>query len=969
MTIDTDASVGDVLQAVCGDGVECAWSPASFTLTVTGVASLAVYESTLRSVVFASVADAPATLQRRVSFTVFDGSVVSNVVTRAVVVTRASDVPNVSPPSATISQLTAQTFFVTPSVTDGEETTRFLFTDVAAGTLELFDSTPIASGSYVSVDAAARGVVFTPSGEVGVGGFSVAASGPATAPQLSAVVRVTVVVTAVTFKPQLNELEPYPAVFVEHSSGVLVSQAVVVADFGTGSLQSATVSITSGYIAGADRLVYPFPAVNAARRELALSIVASWNADTGVLTLTGASTPSVYQAALRSVAFRTAPPQQQPPPSGASGPRVVSLSVSDGAQTSDAVTRTIDVSLVNDPPVAPAGIAVFGVQDQPLTVELQGTDPDSPLFRARVTRFPQIGALFLFDAASSGPGAAMSASAADTDVDRRVVYVPPPGAFGFGLVSFAYVLFDDNSTSVASAVVTVSISSSSGAQLVGSDGRSLSTVTAPDGTLVVYEGESTRLGLRLPQSPGPGEVVSVECESAVLSEGTVQPSQLTFTAATYTAAQLLTLTGVRDGVNGDGTVRYSLVCTTVASSLGSAPVFAKAVVLVLAAETRDVVYPNFGDLQLLRGGVWTSSLAGDAFLATTSGGEVARLRADTRFHTRSGPTFLPGMVAYVGGVAVPVVVAADGLTAEFVTPSFETLCPGNGSCFGDAAFKSLRLVNPLVVNGSVVPVGLVGEVRGGEVSCPLECPGVQASPGIVYQQPCAGFAVGAVCLDPNTASSCGVESPDGTCTRCPSGGLCPAPGVLWPQNGNWAPSDASKRLFECRPPRHDRCRGWDAVARSTRCGDRYAAGSALCGACADGTFATPSGFCEKCAFDGSKSRQLLAIFGVGVGVAVVIVGMALLAQWNIGACCTAACAVSHCRMCSVCRCASVAACVVSVVRVDLTRVCTHCRCTCVGRVQAVGCRSCWCTARSRSCGCASRCSSRRWWRRRDSPAS
>ena len=69
------------------------WNSTLGTLTLTGGDTLANYEAALRSITYQNTSDTPSDLTRTVSFTVNDGDVDSNVLTRDIDVTPANDAP------------------------------------------------------------------------------------------------------------------------------------------------------------------------------------------------------------------------------------------------------------------------------------------------------------------------------------------------------------------------------------------------------------------------------------------------------------------------------------------------------------------------------------------------------------------------------------------------------------------------------------------------------------------------------------------------------------------------------------------------------------------------------------------------------------------------------------------------------------------------------------------------------------
>src|SRR6185436_8122877 len=101
------------------------------------------------------------------------------------------------------------------------------------------------------------------------------------------------------------------------------------------NLAGATLSITANFATGED--VLGFTTQN--------GIIGSFNATTGVLTLTGSATVANYQTALRSVTYANASTN----PSTAA--RTVSVVANDGTANSNTATRTVTVAATNGPPV------------------------------------------------------------------------------------------------------------------------------------------------------------------------------------------------------------------------------------------------------------------------------------------------------------------------------------------------------------------------------------------------------------------------------------------------------------------------------------------------------------------------------------------------------------------------------------------------------------------------------------------
>nr|WP_246506578.1 Ig-like domain-containing protein [Kistimonas asteriae] len=129
--------------------------------------------------------------------------------------------------------------------------------------------------------------------------------------------------------------ESLPGVsYTENGAGTTVGDDLVITDLDVEDMSSATITIADGYVAGEDSL--NFTDQN--------GITGSWDAATGTLTLTGSASQENYQAALRSITYSNS--SEDPD----TGDREVSFTVSDGTETTGAVSRTVQVAAVNDGP-------------------------------------------------------------------------------------------------------------------------------------------------------------------------------------------------------------------------------------------------------------------------------------------------------------------------------------------------------------------------------------------------------------------------------------------------------------------------------------------------------------------------------------------------------------------------------------------------------------------------------------------
>src|SRR5262249_48602619 len=151
--------------------------------------------------------------------------------------------------------------------------------------------------------------------------------------------------------------------YAEDAGWVSIDAGLTLSDADSSGLVGATITIT-GYVAGQDELSFTAQA----------GITASWNATTGVLTLSGAASPASYQAALRDVTSRNT---SNNPSLGA---RAIQITVDDGADTSTA-SRTLTLSASDDAPsiamTAAALAYTEGSGAVAIDTALTLSDPDS----------------------------------------------------------------------------------------------------------------------------------------------------------------------------------------------------------------------------------------------------------------------------------------------------------------------------------------------------------------------------------------------------------------------------------------------------------------------------------------------------------------------------------------------------------------------------------------------------------------
>src|SRR6202044_609204 len=127
--------------------------------------------------------------------------------------------------------------------------------------------------------------------------------------------------------------------FTQGGAAVAASPAITVSDVDSLDLASATVSIGTGFLAG--------DVLGAVTTGTA--ILASYNAGTGVLTLSGSDTVAHYQQVLDSVTFSSG--SANPTNYGADTSRALSWQVGDGTLNSNTVASNVIVAGVDQAPV------------------------------------------------------------------------------------------------------------------------------------------------------------------------------------------------------------------------------------------------------------------------------------------------------------------------------------------------------------------------------------------------------------------------------------------------------------------------------------------------------------------------------------------------------------------------------------------------------------------------------------------
>jgi hypothetical protein len=330
------------------------------TLTLTGVATLAQYETVLRTVTYSNSSNTPNTTARVISFQVNDGAANSNTVTKSVSVVATDDAPTLvaggaSPAFTEDGAAVAVDPAITPSDVDSANLSSATVT--ITNLLDAGAETLAASTGGTSITAVYAAPTLTLTGSDTLANYqavlrsitynNTSQNPNTTARSISFVVNdgtsnsntvtKTLSITPSNDAPVLTSGAGVP-VFTEDGAPAVVDGGLTISDVDSANLATATVTITNLLNAGSETL-----AVNVG----ATGLIASYVAPT--LTLTGSATLAQYETVLRTVTYSNS---SNTPNTTA---RVISFVVNDGAANSNTASKSVAVVATNDAPVLTAG--------------------------------------------------------------------------------------------------------------------------------------------------------------------------------------------------------------------------------------------------------------------------------------------------------------------------------------------------------------------------------------------------------------------------------------------------------------------------------------------------------------------------------------------------------------------------------------------------------------------------------------
>jgi len=388
---------GDSLNFTDQNGISGSYDAATGVLTLAGTASLASYQAALDSVTYSfspgngDPTGGGANTSRTISWVANDGAANSNSVTSALNTVHVAPsvgagatatftgggAPVTLDGTLTVSDpdsggnLTSATVSISGGFTTGDTLT-FSNQNGITGSYDAMSGVLTLSGTatVASYQAALDSITysFSPGNGDPTGGGSntsrtvswVANDGVANSTLATSTLNTVHVAPSVV--PDAN------ATFIGGGAPVTLDGTLTVSDPDSGgNLSSATVSINSGFVLG--------DTLNFANQN---GIVGSYDAASGVLTLSGTASVASYQAALDSVTYSFSPGNGDPTGGGSHTSRTISWVANDGVANSSPATSTLDTVHVA-PSVVPDANATFIGGGAPVTLDgaLTLSDPDS----------------------------------------------------------------------------------------------------------------------------------------------------------------------------------------------------------------------------------------------------------------------------------------------------------------------------------------------------------------------------------------------------------------------------------------------------------------------------------------------------------------------------------------------------------------------------------------------------------------
>ncbi len=387
-------------------------APSTVTIQFFGTASVADYETALRSVGFLNLSDLPETSTRTVTVSATDGLATSLIASATIDVQRVNDIPDTLDDGLF-------TFDEDTSITIAPATLLANDSDKDGDVLTITSVQSPVNGSIIT-DGFGDFVFTSNSNYFGPASFTYTVDDGAGGTRTEIV---NLMVTSVNDQPVIT-LDTgsgdgnYAFTYTENDPATdIVSASLVLQDVDHANLNSASVVLTNGQIGD----ILEHGSMPAGITATVVPATALTSTGSITVTLSGTASLAEYEAALKLVTYRSLTDALS------TIPRILSISVNDGIDDSNVGTTTVTAIAVNDAPVAVDNALTLN-EDTPriiLPAELlsNDNDPDLDVMTITSVQSPVNGTVIL-------------------NGDSTITFTP--SANFFGPASFTYTIDDGN---------------------------------------------------------------------------------------------------------------------------------------------------------------------------------------------------------------------------------------------------------------------------------------------------------------------------------------------------------------------------------------------------------------------------------------------------------------------------------------------------------------------------------------------
>jgi PKD repeat protein len=335
--------------------ITASYQTATGMLSLSGIATVADYQTALQSIKYNNTSDNPNTYTRLIRIEISDSLSQSNAITQTLFVAPLNDAPTISGAGATIAYvendpaINIVSDIVIADVDNDMISSAIVYiTGYQKGADLLIKSTPGGSSTWNNDSGilsiyGKRDLIFYQAALNGVKYQNISDNPTSTNRTIAFMVEddhdgSNVVKQIITVQP-INDppILTADAIIVPYTENAIISmtQSLTITDYDNANLQQAIIRIINGYNAMEDRL--GFTSVG--------NIADTWNAESATITLTGNATIASWEQALDQVVYQNM--SEKP----STQDRSVTFTIFDGTAWSAPVTRTVQIISVNDPPI------------------------------------------------------------------------------------------------------------------------------------------------------------------------------------------------------------------------------------------------------------------------------------------------------------------------------------------------------------------------------------------------------------------------------------------------------------------------------------------------------------------------------------------------------------------------------------------------------------------------------------------